>query len=687
MTEIRVTVTGVNAVAEKSGALIAGMVGIPVRFTFSPEWEGLNVIPVFQAGSVKKDNYFKDNCTQVPYEVLAEAGEDLQIGVEGRNADGTLVIPTVWTEKMRILSGAKATGDPALDPTPSQFDRFMEEVETLDEKLDHTLKEIQENGGVAGPKGEPGISVTHAWEGTVLKVTSASGTSSADLKGSTPQKGVDYWTDEDQAQIQACTAGVAKANALWYPAKPDYHSTTCPQKDGTFYEDSSKCWWSTGYVEIPNGVRRMAFQGAAHTTGVTALAFYDAQKAFICCAPVDGTGTPVFSSDIMEVPNNAVYYMQTRFDQEATGIKTENYTYYLFPETFAQTYSYLKNIQYSEQALTSGYVDRYGAFQTNKFHFYFSVPAANVESVTVKPLSNRNNPSLYYMVHVAANGTVTPYFKLNTMEEETVTLGGDLDGILYFNAFTDETYQGVTYTYVKEATMRCLQRPTEVVAQKPEDSVVAVPGLRAVNHHCVNKPYAFSGKTALFFGDSITYGWTGSERAGYGYPGIFSEKVGLRFANYGKNGSLLGGASGSLGQIPAAIKSKQLTSDFIFIAGGVNDWQMGIDVTIFRNGVANLCDYLEANYSGEVIFITPIDHAGWKPKTTPVAELQVYRDIITEIALNHGYSVVQGNLFGFPTEDSSAEEIAAMFGDKLHPTELGYQRYADYLVKVLCENT
>lgn len=43
--------------------------------------------------------------------------------------------------------------------------------------------------GIQGPKGETGadgkdgVSVTHAWNGTVLTVTSASGTSSADLKG------------------------------------------------------------------------------------------------------------------------------------------------------------------------------------------------------------------------------------------------------------------------------------------------------------------------------------------------------------------------------------------------------------------------------------------------------------------------------------------------------------------------
>lgn len=39
------------------------------------------------------------------------------------------------------------------------------------------------SGGTAGKPGEDGISATHEWNGTVLTITSASGTSSADLKG------------------------------------------------------------------------------------------------------------------------------------------------------------------------------------------------------------------------------------------------------------------------------------------------------------------------------------------------------------------------------------------------------------------------------------------------------------------------------------------------------------------------
>ena len=84
--------------------------------------------------------------------------------------------------------------------------------------------------GTNGKDGVNGISCTHSWNGTVLTVTSASGTTSADLKGEkgdtgatgaqgekgetgaagkngadgkTPQRGTDYWTDSDIASMKS----------------------------------------------------------------------------------------------------------------------------------------------------------------------------------------------------------------------------------------------------------------------------------------------------------------------------------------------------------------------------------------------------------------------------------------------------------------------------------------------------
>lgn len=69
--------------------------------------------------------------------------------------------------------------------------------------------------GVQGGKGDNGISATHSWSGTTLTITSASGTSSANLKGSkgdtgapgaagySPVRGTDYWTASDIAEIKS----------------------------------------------------------------------------------------------------------------------------------------------------------------------------------------------------------------------------------------------------------------------------------------------------------------------------------------------------------------------------------------------------------------------------------------------------------------------------------------------------
>jgi hypothetical protein len=79
-----------------------------------------------------------------------------------------------------------------------------------------TAPDASGNVNVTGNGGADGVSATHEWNGTVLTITSASGTSSADLKGAkgdkgdkgdpgadgkTPVRGVDYWTSADKQEI------------------------------------------------------------------------------------------------------------------------------------------------------------------------------------------------------------------------------------------------------------------------------------------------------------------------------------------------------------------------------------------------------------------------------------------------------------------------------------------------------
>jgi hypothetical protein len=106
--------------------------------------------------------------------------------------------------------------------------------------------------------------------------------------------------------------------------------------------------------------------------------------------------------------------------------------------------------------------------------------------------------------------------------------------------------------------------------------------------------------------------------------------------------------------------------------------------------VESICAWLNANYSGQVIWITPINQGGWETthSLSTVADIQDYRDIITDVVtiknVSGNMSIIQGNLFGFPTVSGSAELKTSLFGDLLHPTEHGYVIYSQALRNALC---
>lgn len=93
--------------------------------------------------------------------------------------------PFTITVTANPAEGAERSED-YFNPT---FGELVAEVEALKD----LLAEGGGGGGGTGPQGEPGkdgVSVSHFWDGTKLVVSSASGTSSADLKGEPGKDGV-----------------------------------------------------------------------------------------------------------------------------------------------------------------------------------------------------------------------------------------------------------------------------------------------------------------------------------------------------------------------------------------------------------------------------------------------------------------------------------------------------------------
>ena len=95
--------------------ITTGSVGIPVRFAFSAEWEGLAKTAVFRGSGKSIDVLLTGDECCVPPEVLTQPGDLLSIGVYGTDGSGELAIPTVYADAGRIHRGAEPSG---IEPSP-----------------------------------------------------------------------------------------------------------------------------------------------------------------------------------------------------------------------------------------------------------------------------------------------------------------------------------------------------------------------------------------------------------------------------------------------------------------------------------------------------------------------------------------------------------------------------------------
>ena len=108
-----------------------------------------------------------------------------------------------------------------LDYTANEVNEKLGKIDNLVATVNGVAPDANGNIAIDSIAGEDGISATHSWNGTVLTITSASGTSSADLKGDkgadgaqgpqgepgtagySPVRGIDYWTETDKAEIKS----------------------------------------------------------------------------------------------------------------------------------------------------------------------------------------------------------------------------------------------------------------------------------------------------------------------------------------------------------------------------------------------------------------------------------------------------------------------------------------------------
>lgn len=99
-------------------------------------------------------------------------------------------------------------------------DGFSPVVEMKQTENGATISITDKNGtnAVTITHGKDGVSATHSWKGTTLTITSASGTSSVDLKGEKGDKGDSYiLTDTDKNNIASIVHGmIGNGNEVSY---------------------------------------------------------------------------------------------------------------------------------------------------------------------------------------------------------------------------------------------------------------------------------------------------------------------------------------------------------------------------------------------------------------------------------------------------------------------------------------
>ena len=151
-------------------------------------------------------------------------------------------------------------------------------TENIQEAVDNALAAAKESGAFDGKDGEPGadgVGVTHEWIGTKLRVTSASGTSEADLKGEPGNDGEDACkniVDGDDGAIRMLGAGESlgqKAAAFnLSKASGNYaHAENLSTASGAYAHSEGSNTEASAHSAHAEGVSTKASGGYSHSEG------------------------------------------------------------------------------------------------------------------------------------------------------------------------------------------------------------------------------------------------------------------------------------------------------------------------------------------------------------------------------------------------------------------------------------
>ena len=150
---IKVRYSKVNGRCMLREPLTSGMVGQPIHFEYSHDFDGLAITAVFTDGKNTVNVANPGNECIIPHEVLTTVGATVKVGIYAVRGD-ELVIPTVYATIGVVLRGANpnegSSGSPTI-PMWSQIQEIIGDLNDLETEAKNNLvaaiNEAAQTGG------------------------------------------------------------------------------------------------------------------------------------------------------------------------------------------------------------------------------------------------------------------------------------------------------------------------------------------------------------------------------------------------------------------------------------------------------------------------------------------------------------------------------------------------------------
>lgn len=142
----------------ESASFVRGTIGATCKITFEPFWEDYEKTVVFKRlgnGCITPFVIIANSQAEtlsIPHEILAESGY-FKIGVYGTKDN--VVLPTLWSDNIKIEYGTDTYGEAPQPPTPSVYEQILKTSKNAVDTA-NSVRQDADNGLFNGEKGEKG---------------------------------------------------------------------------------------------------------------------------------------------------------------------------------------------------------------------------------------------------------------------------------------------------------------------------------------------------------------------------------------------------------------------------------------------------------------------------------------------------------------------------------------------------